>query len=170
MLTGPLSDHQNYLRHIAMANFIDYNNLVRGQESAGKNKVPDQFKRLRLFLNTMESLNNVPEYFFHDVKSSQGWDDKDLNSVLGKIREKHPILRDIEQIANAYKHSIRRQNRNLQASDMQDMKIKSEFKKGDFEVSFDFESIVDDSIASDAWHFWRNYAESGDINILLPDA
>lgn len=168
MLAGPLSNHENYLIHIALANFCEYNSLVQYQEEKGLNKTPAQYKRLRYFLNTIESLNNVLEYFFHDVKEAQGWKDKELNNILGKIRNKHKILRDIEQIANGYKHCIRRDNKNLQASDMHSSTVIISLDENGIRVDLGFDSIVDDNLMRDAWKFWLGYRQDPNIEKLLP--
>ena len=55
-----------------------------------------------------KQLNNILEYFLHEFKDSENWQDSDLPNILGDIRSKHQILRDIEQMANAYKHCIRK--------------------------------------------------------------
>ncbi|HCE4544997.1 TPA: hypothetical protein NGR73_001319 [Vibrio parahaemolyticus] len=166
---SPLSDHRCYLTHIALPNFSDYNMLVDRQRNQERNKIPDQYDRLRLFLNTIESLNNVPEYFFHDVKEAQGWRDCDLGNILGQIRKKHPILRDIEQISNAYKHSVRRDSGLLQAADMTSSFVEITMEEGRIQINFGFDSIADETLMDEAWKFWLDYRQSTDESILLPD-
>ena len=99
---GPLSNHMKYLEHIVLNNFIDYFSFV--ETILPPISPADSYKQTRLFFNAIESANNLPEYFFHDEKNNNNWSDKNLAQVLGGIRNKHKILKDIEQISNAYKH------------------------------------------------------------------
>ncbi|WP_230607399.1 hypothetical protein, partial [Vibrio cholerae] len=63
MHSGPLSNHMSYLQHIALDNFSDYNFFIEELNEKESITIKDKYKRLRLFLNTIESLNNIPEYF-----------------------------------------------------------------------------------------------------------
>ncbi|HGS4480886.1 TPA: hypothetical protein ACMDNO_003490, partial [Vibrio cholerae] len=169
MISSPLSDHISYIKYIALENFSEYNHLVQGQIEEGKNNISDQYHRFRLFLSTIESLNNIPEYFFHDIKGSQGWTDSDLQRVLGEIRKKHRVLGDIEQIANAYKHSVRRKADNLQACEMQSLGVYLRLDNGKIKIDFGFDCIADEKLMDEAWDFWFNYFNSQDPSLLLPN-
>ncbi|BER96693.1 TPA: hypothetical protein RUZ85_003382 [Vibrio cholerae] len=171
MHSGPLSNHMSYLQHIALDNFSDYNFFIEELNEKESITIKDKYKRLRLFLNTIESLNNIPEYFFHDVKKLQGWKDNDQRNVIGKIRDKNPILKDIEQIANAYKHRYRYKNGDLQSDDMQTSLISLSINLNEEKVivNVDFDSIADEEIMNDAWKFWLDYYKKADISILLPN-
>lgn len=163
---GPLGSHINYLTHIALPNCLDYLNLINPQKEQNKN--PEKYKRLRYFLNAIESTNNIPEYFFHEYKKSQGWADTQLQDILGKIRSKHLILRDIEQISNAYKHCVRRKENEIHAKDMQSSFIQFEVSPEGIKVEYLFESIEDEKIMGEAFRFWTKYHQKQDISILLP--
>ncbi|CAG9000644.1 MAG: hypothetical protein CENE_02644 [Candidatus Celerinatantimonas neptuna] len=169
MISSPLSNHRSYLEHIALENFKEYNQLVQKQTEEDKSNISDQYHRFRLFLSTVESLNNIPEYFFHDMKESQGWNDRDLTRILGEIRQKHKVLRDIEQIANAYKHSVRHNVCNLQAKDMQSLGVYVKLDNEKVKVDFGFDCIADETLMNEAWTFWFGYFHNQDVSILIPE-
>jgi hypothetical protein len=169
MISSPLSNHISYLEYIALENFSEYNQLEQGQIEEGKNNLSDQYHLFRVFLSTIESLNNIPEYFFHDVKESQGWTDRDLSQVLGDIRKKHKILGDIEQIANAYKHSVRRNTKHLQGDEIQSLSIDVRLDNGKIKVDFGFNCIAGNELMDEAFNFWFGYFQSQDPSLLLPN-
>ncbi|MCA0912486.1 hypothetical protein [Marinobacter nauticus] len=166
---GLLGSHTNYLAHVALNNCVDYFDLVAEQKVKGQDQTPDRYKRLRYFLNAIESLNNVPEYFFHEFKSDLGWKDNNMRDILGKIRAKHPILRDIEQITNAYKHSVRRNSKDLHAKDLQSPSLEFLADSEGAEVTFSFDSIEDENMMGEAFRFWHAYHQDPDRNTLVPD-
>lgn len=67
-ISGPLAGHINYIRYVALPNCIDYFNFIKVVRELDDKTTPTKFNRLRLFLNAFESLNNIPDYFFHDKK------------------------------------------------------------------------------------------------------
>jgi len=164
---GPLGSHLNYLSFIVLENCNDYFLLLKQQQEKKQNKTPDNFKRLRYFLNAIESLNNIPEYIFHEFKDEKKWNDKQLSNIVGKIRNNFLILKDITQIANAYKHCIRKNKSNLSAPDLQAsiFKIKLESKKIDIE--FNFNSIESEDILGEAFRFWIKYKNNPNVDYLL---
>ncbi len=54
MHSGPLSNHMSYLQHIALDNFSDYNFFIEELNEKESITIKDKYKRLRLFLNTIE--------------------------------------------------------------------------------------------------------------------
>lgn len=158
---GPLGNHINYIENIALPNCKDYFDLVkRHKESCEKSSSWD-IKRLRYFLNAIESLNNIPEYFIHDKKEQRGWDSGQLADVLGGIRTNHKLLRDIELIANAYKHCVRYNPKDLHAGDLQSpflsVVVSSPDDKG-VDVYFKFSSIECERFMEEAFGFWVKYS------------
>lgn len=166
-ISGPLANHINYLRHIALPNCIDYFDFIRKIRECGDKTTPTKFNRLRLFLNAFESLNNIPDYFFHDTKITKGWSSSDEGRILGIIRNQHRILRDAEQIANAYKHSERHRG-GLNAADMQGTLISVSSVQNSIELTFEFNSIEDEKILNEAFQFWVAYENNPDNSKLLP--
>lgn len=165
---GLLGSHTNYLARVALDNCVDYFHLVKELQEEDRDSIPDRYKRLRYFLNAIESLNNIPEYFFHEHKGEQGWEDDQLRNVLGKIRLKHPILKDIEQITNAYKHCLRKDGDNLHAKDLQSPLLEFSFGPNGAKASYSFESIEDENFMGEAFSFWHAYHQNPDKNFLLP--
>lgn len=165
---GLLGSHTNYLAHVALDNCVDYFGLVEAQKEECRDETPDRYKRLRYFLNAIESLNNIPEYFFHEYKGQQQWNDSQLNNILGQIRSKHAILRDIEQIANAYKHCIRRKSDDLHAGDMQSPLLELSIGSNGVKVKYSCESIEDEEIMGEAFRFWHAYHQKPEKSVLLP--
>jgi len=167
---GLLGSHTNYLAHVALNNCVDYFDLIAEQKAKNQDQTLDRYKRLRYFLNAMESMNNVPEYFFHEFKSDLGWKDGEMGNILGEIRAKHPVLRDIEQITNAYKHSVRRSANDFHAKDLQSPTL--EFladSEGGAKVTFSFDSIEDEDMMGEAFRFWHAYHQDPDRNTLVPE-
>jgi len=165
---GPLGSFFNYLQYIALDNCLDYIRLAKGNKEEGRNKTPDKYKQLRYFLNAIESLNNLPEYFFHQYKKEENWSEKDLNTILGGIRQKHKVLRDIEQIANAYKHCIRRNQTHLHATDLQSPNLTATIGQDGVDVNYDFKSIEDEELMGEAFKFWIDYLNNPDKAVLIP--
>jgi hypothetical protein len=158
ILKGPLGDHLNYIKHIAIGNCLDYFAVVNSHKGQCKNNMPDKYMRLRYFLNAMESLNNIPEYLFHDLKTSKNWEGNILSDFLGKIRSNNNILRDIEAVANAYKHCTRWDKSELHARDMQSMSMVVKLDGSGLRINLEFESIEDVKIMEEGYRFWLDYS------------
>ena len=166
--TGPLSDHLNYLSYIALENCVDYFRLVQNAKEKGISGKAIKYKRLRYFLNAIESLNNSLEYFFHDHKADEGWPDKDMKRILREMRQKHRILSDIQQIANAYKHCVRHNSKHYHASDLQSSVINIDIGQDGTNIKINYVSIEDERIMEEAFKFWVEYHNKPDKNVLLP--
>jgi hypothetical protein len=170
VLKGPLGSHTNYIAHIALSNCADYFHLVKANEEQGRDKTPDKYKQLRYFLNAIESLNNILEYFFHEYKADYNWSDRDMRSILGKMRNKNHIFRDVEQITNGYKHCVRHDRSHLQAEDMQSQSLTVSIGPKGVDVEFSFESIEDEELMGEAFRFWSGYLNTPNKDLLLPNA
>lgn len=167
-ISGPLANHLSYLRFIALPNCVDYFDFIRKIRENNDSTTPTKFKRLRLFLNAFESLNNIPDYFFHERKASKGWASSDERRILGEIRSHQRILRDAEQIANAYKHSERHKG-GLNAVDMQSALVSISLAQNSIDLKFEFDSIEDENILGEAFQFWVKYENSPDDSKILPN-
>ena len=165
-MLSPLSSHKRFIAHIVLDNFIDYFHFI---DSCNKplNQI-ESYKQLRLFINAIESANNIPEYFFHDVKDKYNWKKEDLRNVLGGIRKKHKILRDIEQISNAYKHCVRNNKSDLQADDLESSSMFIHIVDGNMKIQYKYESIACEDIINKAFKFWYEYHNNSDETILAP--
>nr|VFK51201.1 MAG: hypothetical protein BECKTUN1418E_GA0071001_100535 [Candidatus Kentron sp. TUN]VFK57468.1 MAG: hypothetical protein BECKTUN1418F_GA0071002_11171 [Candidatus Kentron sp. TUN] len=169
---GPLGSHSNYIHHIALQNCIDYFRLAEGDKEKGLDDISDKYKRLRYFLNAIESINNIPSYFFHEYKKGYSWQDE--NTILKRMREKHTILGDVNEITNAYKHCITKKSDKCDAKDLQEPKIKIHvsMSSGKTDVEYDFDSIEStkekEKILSKAFGFWIDYINNQDKEFLVP--
>lgn len=65
---GPLGSHTNFISYIALDNCSDYTRLCGLNRENGKDKTPDRFKEMRYFLNTIESFNNILDYFYYEFE------------------------------------------------------------------------------------------------------
>jgi hypothetical protein len=167
---GPLGSHLNYLNHIALQNCSDYFQLAKAQEERSSQlSTSDKYERLRYFLNSIESLNNILEYFYHEYKSEEGWPEIICPQILGNMRKKHSIFENIEQVANAYKHCIRRKSASLHASDLQSPQIIISIIEGNVSVKYEFDSIeCENTIMGEAYRFWVGYSQKPDKALLIP--
>lgn len=131
-LRGPLGSHVGFLQHIALKNVLAHYWVKR--EHAEKSDITNQakYEELRLFLNAVESLNNVLDYFYFEYEYEYEYEYEDqLNSRYSTVQifrsavhNKFPALQNLADLANAYKHCIRTRgktkNENLpNAKDMQ---------------------------------------------------
>jgi hypothetical protein len=64
---GPLGGHRNYLTHIALPNSSEFLSLQQRHEESSDSSTRAKYEELRLFLNTIESLNNTLEYAFYEL-------------------------------------------------------------------------------------------------------
>lgn len=106
---GPLGSHRNYLTYIALDNCTDYFNLRKGYGERNDTSTSAKYKEFRYFLNAVESLNSVLEYFFYEnegeIRHAR------LERFKEAVHNKHSELRDISHLANAYKHCVRQRPR-----------------------------------------------------------
>lgn len=166
LLNGPLDSHQNYLNYIALENCFEYFGLVESQRKQKSLDLTANYHRLRLLLNAMGAMNTVLDYFFHEQKESQGWNDSQRNLVLERIKRKHPVLYQLDQLLNTYKRIEHRDMKALVATDLQATVVSISSIKQKIEI--DFNSTEDERIISDAFDFWFEYNKDPDINTLLP--
>jgi hypothetical protein len=102
---GPLGSHRNYIKHIALQNYDDYQALCELNKENGKRNTPDKYKEFRLFLNVIESMNNILDYLYfeHEDEVQQS----NLKDFKRAVWNKHPELEALADLANAYKHCVR---------------------------------------------------------------
>lgn len=102
---GPLGSHRNYLTHIVLPKCIDYLGLVKGREETGNASTSAKYTELRFFLNAVDSLNNILEYYFYENEAFIA--EPSVQAFKESTDNSHPELRDLADIANAYKHCVR---------------------------------------------------------------
>ena len=162
---GPLGSHLNYISMIALANCCDYFDLVKEHKEKSLNKTPDQVKRLRYFLNAITSLNNIPEYIYHEYKEEKALGKE--NDFLNKFREAYPIMNDIAVVANAYKHCQRRKENDVHAKDLQNPSLIIQMAEGSSKSTFNIDSIEDEELLGEAFRFWAKYKDNQNIDLLV---
>jgi len=175
ILSGPLGSHKGYIEYIALPNCSDYFDLCGLQrEKETYQATRSKYERLRLFLNAAESLNNIPEYIFHEYKSTYNWSkEHEVRSLLAKSSKIHET---INTLANGYKHCVRNppnksgQVKEIDASDFQEIKIivtSQLIAPVSLDVSYSFESIEDEGMLAEAFRFWVEYHNNYDLSRLL---
>ena len=163
-MAGPLGSSQNYISYIALSNCSDYFELKMKHEEESKSSTSAKYKELRYYLNAVESLNNIIDYFYFENESliSHG----NINAFRTAVHKKYPVLETVSNIANAYKHCVREQrgnkNTNLPwAKDLQNPNIAIDINisKMNVDVNFNFVWPIHElEIAIEAaWKFWVDY-------------
>jgi hypothetical protein len=166
---GPLGSHKNFINHIALENYHEYKNLCGLNEESRKNRTLDKYKECRYFLNVIESMNNILDYLYfeHEDKIQQS----SLRSYKSAVWAKYPELRELANLANAYKHCIRegRGGKNMNrpwAKDLQkpqlnvDVKISSSLGVNTL-VNYDFPWPINkhERVLEKAVKFWMAYIQ-----------
>jgi hypothetical protein len=165
---GPLGGHRNYLTHIALPNSFDYLSLAKQHQEERDSSIHAKYKELRYFLNAIESLNNTLEYAYYEMNqsgSSSGFD------KFQKIaHKKHPELEGLADLANAYKHCVRRGKRSNNAPFARDLQKPelhiainiSQDKKVMVDADYGFDGPLSEhlEIFHNALRFWLNYHNS----------
>lgn len=175
ILSGPLGSHKGYIAYIALPNCSDYFDLCDLQrEKEIYQTTHGKYERLRIFLNAAESLNNIPEYIFHEYKPVYGWSTEyEVRNLLARESKIHET---INTLANGYKHCVRNPPKNpgqikeIDASDFQEIKIITTLQLSapiSLDVSISFESIEDEGMLAEAFRFWVDYHDYHDLSRLL---
>ena len=148
-----LSNSSKYICWVALQNCIDYFLEVDliGNNKELKIKKGQELKVFRLFLNSIESLNNVVDYLYFDKYHDQF---KNFESFKYKLLSRHPILYKINEIANAYKHCKRgRSNKGIFVEDKKKLSAQN--------LRFDH------SVLANTFRFWLKYHQrDGKVNLL----
>ena len=113
IFAGPLGGHRSYLTHIALDNCVDYLRLTKDRQERGDCSNPAKYKEFRYFLNAVESLNNVLDYYFYENEKIVP--EPTLQNFKEARYSAHPELKELSELANAYKHCVRERNGQKQA-------------------------------------------------------
>ncbi|MCP3128546.1 hypothetical protein [Shewanella sp. KJ2020] len=161
---GPLGSHTNFISYIALDNCSDYTRLCGLNRENGKDKTPDRFKEMRYFLNTIESFNNILDYFYYEFEDEISYEN--LKKFKQAVWRKYPILKKVAEIANAYKHCVRehkqvKQIGQLWAKDLQNPQIDVSINLTEIttSVGFNFPWPIKEheDVLDEAFKFWINY-------------
>lgn len=163
-MAGPLGSSQNYISYIALSNCSDYFELKMKHEEENRSSTSDKYKEVRYYLNAVESLNNIIDYFYFENESliSHG----NINAFRTAVHNKYPVLEKVANIANAYKHCVREQRGNKNADlpwakDLQNPEIVIDINVPNMNVDVSFNFVwpiqeQEEAIES-AWKFWVGY-------------
>jgi hypothetical protein len=169
ILKGPLGSHLNYITHIALENYQDYFEYTNKQMELGKNQENRKYQGFRLFLNAIESMNNILDYFYYEFEKE--FNGKKRNFIVDKIKKNHPILEKISDVANAYKHCKQYKESDLHAADLQKPMLNMSVNLTilDVKVKQGFTSIEESGLLDEAFRFWVKYLNDPQPDFLLQD-
>lgn len=162
---GPLGSTQNYIVHIALSNCADYFDLKEKHKEENRYSTPEKYKEIRFYLNAIESINNILDYFYYENEESLKHC-KSVTNFKKKVHEKYPELESVANFANAYKHCVREgqkgKNENLPwAKDLQkpEIAIDIDLTNSSVGVKYNFNwPIKEQEEAIElAWKFWVGY-------------
>lgn len=176
---GPLGSHRNYLVHVALENFKDYETLKKHNESEGRVGTPDKYKEFRYFLNAIESFNNVLDYAYFEHEDSIKQRHGNVTAFRKAVNTKYPELEKLSALANAYKHCVRTKTggvknmdlpwaRDLQAPQLT-IDISLHESKPTVEVEYDFPWPIaeHEKALNEAFRFWFEYHNRSDAKNVI---
>ena len=102
---GPLGSHRNYIAHIALSNHVDYLRLKKNNQEEARSATPIKYNEFRLFLNAVESFNNIADYFYFEYEDRISY--RTVDEFRAALHKKYPELAALAELANAYKHCVR---------------------------------------------------------------
>lgn len=161
---GPLGSHRNYIVHIALGNYVDYDALKKQNVENKRQATPDKYKAFRYYLNAVESFNNILDYLYFEFEDKIK--QTNVNDFRKAVHKKYSALRDLADLANAYKHCVRagRISKNTElpwAKDLQQPTINVEIKLNEkkTDVGYDFVGPTEENEMklSKVWKFWIDY-------------
>ncbi|HGN1368805.1 TPA: hypothetical protein ACKRRJ_001691 [Pseudomonas aeruginosa] len=161
---GVLGGHHNYLVHMCLPNFSDYEELEQTNIEKNRTGTRDKYKELRYFLNAVESFNNILDYMYWE------YEDKLKPDTDGKFRDKvhkeFPALEALADLANAYKH-CKRKGKNagkISAAELQNPNVivSTVVIEGGglhLDIEYEFPGVAPEhkKILEEAFRFWQDY-------------
>lgn len=162
----PLGSHKNYIEHIVLRNCQDYvvtagiinDNLT----PLGENKREE----FRHYFNAIVSMEQILDYLYFETKDNCKIKIGQRN-FKKNILNQHPILKEISETANAFKHCITKNPDKKNARDTVKNEIKANISlsKGLQDITQDFN--YDSQILIDGFKFWLEYINSkNEIKII----
>lgn len=180
-IKGPLGSHRNYIAHIVLPNCLDYFQVQKRNADLNNLHSASKYEELRFFLNAVESMNNVLDYYYYENEESLSVDG--LFAYRNKATKKYPILSRVAELANAYKHCVRehkgkKDKKSLWAKDIQrpslvvnidlqnitNVKNKEDIKV-DADFVFEWPIPEYEKTFIEAFEFWRTYGEPNGANL-----
>ncbi len=166
-----MGSHGNYITHIAFPNHFDYLSCKKRNEEQGRSSTSIKYGELRLFLNAVESLNNILDYLHSEHKDRIK---KGLREFKKAIKSKFPVLGELSDLANAYKHCGR-------FDDGQSWKRASDLQKAHLNVQINVTEptlscadyqfwgplLEHDKTLNEVFRFWQNYHNNPTLDELI---
>ncbi|RVT40107.1 hypothetical protein EMM73_19710 [Rheinheimera sediminis] len=156
---GPLGSLDGYIVWIAFENVKEY--LAERDDSKD---VGPRFVKFRRFLIAIESLNNIPDYIYHE------WNIKKLNGKSDKQFKEHihkrvcPALEQLSQIANGYKHRVRNKSADLGAKEIQGL---TKYTIGRGILNVEYNTVECSQLVEEAFRFWHGFRNTPDQQTYL---
>jgi hypothetical protein len=156
---APLGSHRNYITYIAFPNHLEYLSCKKQNEEQDRSSTPAKYGEFRLFLNAVESLNNITDYLYSEHRGRIA---KKAPAFAKALRAKYPTLAKLSELANAYKHCERDDKYLKRASDLQKTSVNVHVNVNDPSLSsadYEFAGPLpeDDDTLSEAFRFWLDY-------------
>jgi hypothetical protein len=79
--------------------------VKKKHEEEGRSATPDKYKEFRLFLNSIESFNNIIDYLYFEHEDKVKY--QNVDEFRKAMHAKYPELGELAELANAYKHCVR---------------------------------------------------------------
>ena len=174
-IKGPLGSHRNYIAHIVLPNCLDYFQVHKRNKELNNLHSASKYEELRFFLNAVESMNNVLDYYYYENEESLSVDS--LSAYRKKAMTRYPVLSRVAELANAYKHCVRehrgkKDEKSLWAKDIQRPSLvvnidlpsivnakKKEDIKVDANFVFEWPIPEHENVFVEAFEFWSTYGK-----------
>jgi hypothetical protein len=175
-ILGPLGSHLNYLSHIVIPNVMDYEQIKRGNAEKGQRATPNKYNEFRHFLNAIESLNNILDYYYFENEVELLDRFENVGKFRKNVHEKHAQLNALANMANAYKHCVRtnkgeKNNSMPWAKDLQNpsLHVSINITTGKVEAEYNFEWPIhsNEEVMCNAFRFWHSYQENPSLAVLV---
>ncbi len=152
----PLGSHKNYIEHIVLRNCQDYmitagiinDNLT----PLGENKREE----FRHYFNSIVSMEQILDYLYFETKDNYKIKSGQRN-FKKNILNQHPILKEISETANAFKHCITNNPDKKNAKDAVTSTIKTNISlsKGLQDIAQEYH--YDSQLLIEGFKFWLEY-------------
>jgi hypothetical protein len=173
---GPLGSHRNYISYVALPNCVEYFSCKKLNEEQGRSSTPVKYGEFRLFLNAVESLNNILDYLHSEHKNRAR--KKEVGSFRKAVNAKFPALGELSDLANAYKHCGRYDDGKnwKRATDLQKththVKVHISLSnpsasRADAYYEFSGPLPEHDTVLNDAFKFWLDYHNHPKMDDLI---
>lgn len=156
---------------------MDYNYAKNEHLENGYSSTSTKYKEFRLFLNAVESFNNIVDYFYFENESELAGRYSKVEQFKEAVHKECSELKELANIANAYKHCVRshrgvKKNNLPWAKDIQRPSLNisvtiddTTIQKIDVEYIFNWPIPEDEEKLRKAYDFWITSDSSALINV-----